>query len=234
MKRPILLVAALALLSLNTAMAQQNDTTFLADAKKNAIRYYTQSIGVSSHLFNGSEYKEYKQQRDEHPYLYDDIMFGSVKYGEEVYDNVPLYYDLERDQLVTSYAQGAKVQLLRSKVEYFDIDTHRFVHLDNDKVAEGYYDLLYNGNMKFYVKRQKVLTIKMNGNDADNIFEQRIKYYILKNGVYHSIKSKGSVLGLMKDKKKELKRVLKEEKLKFGKNREKAVTRLLQSYEQTQ
>ncbi len=234
MRNQTLFVAALAMFSFDQLFAQQNDTTFVADAKKYAVRYYTQSVGVSSHLFNGSEYKEYRQQRDEHPYLFDDLMFGTVKYGSEVYENIPLYFDLENDQLVTSYTQGAKVRLLRDKVEYFTIDSRRFVRLNNTKVAEGFYELLYDGNMKFYMRRQKVLTIKMNGNVAENIFEERIKYYILKNGTYHSVKSKGSVMGLMKDKKKELKGTMKEEKLKFNKNREKTIARLLQKYEQTQ
>jgi hypothetical protein len=160
-------------------------------------------------------------------------MTGGVKYDGEVYENIPLYYDLVTDQVVTSYTYGNKVQLLREKVEYFDIGTHRYVRLDNGKVAEGFYALLYDGNLKFYARRQKVLVLKFNGNDPENAFEERVKYLILKNDVYHTVKSKGSVMSLLKDKKKEMKRVIKEEHLKFGKDREKSIARLLERYEQS-
>lgn len=212
----------------------QGDTTFVTDARNSAIRLYTQSVGVQSHLFNGSEYREYHSQRDEFPYLFDDVMFGGVKYGGEVYENIPLYYDLEKDQVVTSYTHGNKVQLLRDKVEYFDIGEHRFVRLNNDKVAEGFYDLLYDGKMKFYAKRQKVLALKINGNVAENSFEERVKYYIVKNGTYHTVKGKRSVMGLIRDRKKDMKRAIREEKLKFGKTREKSIARILERYEQIQ
>lgn len=212
----------------------QTDTTFVADARKNAIQYYTQTMGVQSHIFNGSEYKEYISQRDEFPTLYDDVMTGNVKYAGELYENIPLYYDLAKDQVITSYTHGNKVQLLRDKVEYFDIGDHRFVRLNNDKVAEGFYDLLYDGKMKFYAKRLKVLAVRMNGNDADNIFEERVRYYILKNGVYHTVKGKRSVLSLVSDKKREVKRTIREEKLKFGKTREKSIARILERYEEIQ
>ncbi|HZY81232.1 MAG TPA: hypothetical protein VFE50_17030 [Cyclobacteriaceae bacterium] len=212
----------------------QNDTTFVADARKNAIQYYTQTMGVQSHIFNGSEYREYISQRDEFPTLYDDIVNGNVKYAGELYENIPLTYDLQKDQVITSYTHGNKVQLLRDKVEYFDIGGHRFVRLNNNKVAEGFYDLLYDGKMKFYAKRLKVLALRINGNDADNIFEERVKYYILKNDVYHTVKSKRSVLSLVSDKKRDIKRTIREEKLKFGKTREQSIARILERYEQIQ
>jgi hypothetical protein len=233
MIKPLSLSGALLLLCPIVAAAQ-NDSTFVADAKNSAIRHYTQAVGVQSHLFNGSEYKEYNAQGDEFPYLFDDVMFGAVKYAGEVYENIPLYYDLVKDQVITSYTHGNKVQLLRPKVEYFDIGGHRYVRLNNDKMTEGFYDLMYDGKMKFYVRHQKVLVIKINGNAPENTFEERIKYYILKNGTYHSVKSKRSVMSLLKDRRKEMKRVIKEEKLKFGKNREKSIARLLQRYEQSQ
>jgi hypothetical protein len=232
MKGLIFSVALIA--SCPLAALAQNDTTFVADARKNAIRYYTESVGVQSHLFNGSEYREYISQRDEFPYLYDDVMTGNVKYSGELYEHVPLYYDLQKDQVITSYTHGNKIQLLRDKVEYFDIGSHRFVRLNNDKVPEGFYDLLYDGKMKFYARRIKVLAIKINGTDADNFFEERVKYYIVKNGTYHTVKSKRSVMNLMKDKKREMKRVIREENLKFGNTRETSIAKLLQRYEQIQ
>lgn len=230
MKHPV--SPLLFLLVATTSWAQSTDTTFLADARKNAVRVYTTTVGVGSQLFNGSEYKEYRSQKDEFPYLFDDLMFGDIKFGGELYEGVPLYYDLVSDQVITSYPQGHKIQLTRNKVDYFDIGDHRVVRLNNNQLTEGFYDQLYDGKMKLYARRQKVLITKINGNVAENDFELRVKYYLLRNGSYRSIKSKGSILSILKDRKKELKRMLKEEKLRSKENREKAMARMLAVYEQ--
>ncbi|HMJ71044.1 MAG TPA: hypothetical protein VK508_19220 [Cyclobacteriaceae bacterium] len=237
MIKPSSIVVALLVLCVFSAKAQQtNDTTFVVAAKDNAVQFYTQTIGVQSRLFEGSDYKEYIAQRDEFPYLNDDVVYGSVKYAGEVYKNIPLYYDLEKDQVITSYPFGNKVQLLREKVEYFDIGGHKYVLLQNTKVQDGFYDLLYDGKMKFYVHRQKVPVLKVNsnGSEATRTFEERVKYFILKNGAFHTVRSKGSVMGLLKDKKKDLKKALRTEKVRFGQERERSITLLLKNYERIQ
>jgi hypothetical protein len=230
-------VAALLFFTGLAAEAQQlSDSTFVAQAKNNAINVYTQAIGVQSHLYNGSEYKEHILTSDEYPFMHDDVMTGNVKYAGELYTRVPLWYDLEIDQAITSYPHGNKVQLIRDKVEYFEIDNHRFVLLDNNKVTTGFYDLQYDGKLKFYVRKVKVPVLKVNsnGSEARTIFETRTRYFILKNGVYHNVKSKRSVLDLVRDKKKDLKRALRGKKMYYKKDREAAITFLLSEYERMQ
>lgn len=230
-------VAALLILAGFTAQAQQlSDTTFVSEARNNAINAYTQAISVQSHLFNGTEYKEHIFSDEEYPFLHEDVMTGSVKYAGEVYTNIPMWYDLELDQAITAYPHGNKVQLLRDKVEYFKIDGHTFVYLDNKKVTTGFYDLLYDGKMKFYVRKVKVplLKVSSNGGDPRRVFELRTKYFLLKNGVFHTVKSKRSVMAFMKDKKKELKRALRGKNFAFNRDREAAITFLLSEYERTQ
>lgn len=231
-----LVVAGILSLSGPFLASAQTDSTFVAAAKENAIQFYTQTIGVQSRLFEGSEYKDYIAQRDEFPFMHDDVINGNVKYNGEIYKNVPLYYDLEIDQVITSYPHGNKVQLLREKVQYFEMDGHKFVPLFNTRVANGFYDLQYDGKLKFFVRKQKesVLKVNSNGSDPHRVFELRVKYFILKNGAYHSVKSKKSVLSLLKDKKRNLKKALRAEKIKFRSERERAIVFLLKNYEQTQ
>lgn len=232
MTKELQLTAALLVLC-STVVEAQSDTTLLGDARRKTIDVYTKSIDVQSHLYNGSEYREYISQEDEFPYLYDDTINGNVKYSGNLYEDVPLDYDLSTDQVITSYPYGSKIQLVREKVEYFEISGHHFVRLNNDKVPEGFYDVLYDGKMKFYVRRQKNLVLKISGKEAQNLFEDKIRYYIVKDGFYHTVKSKKSVMNLLSDRKKELKRMLKQQGIKFGQSRELAITRLLEHYEQT-
>lgn len=235
MIKPRTLAGIVSLLAPLAALAQ-TDSTYVAAAKDNAIRFYTKTIGVQSRLFEGSEYKDYIAQRDEYPFMHDDVVNGNIKYHGEVYKDIPLYYDLEKDQIITSYPHGNKVQLLREKVEYFEIDGHKFVPLFNTKIPDGFYDLQYDGKMKFYVHKRKesVLKVNSNGSDPHRVFEQRVKYFILKNGIFFSVKSKKSVLALLKDKKRNLKKALRAENIRFKPERERAIAFLLRNYEQTQ
>jgi hypothetical protein len=227
-------ISFLLLLCVFTTKGQQlTDTAFIADARRQAINFYTEAIGIQSRLFNGSEYLEHIVSRNEYAYMHEDVEYGNVKYAGELYTNVPLYYDLETDQLVTAFPHGKKIQLLRSQVEYFEIDGHKFVLLDNKKMANGFYDLLYDGKMKFYAQRQKVLVMKVdsNGGNAHNIFESSVKYFILKDGAYHAVKTRRSVLALMSDHRKEIKRALKAANVRYKNEREKAIALLLNNYE---
>lgn len=222
----------LLLLSFATEAQQIRDSTYVASAGNNAIQFYAQTIGSRSNLFNGIEYRDYVPLDEETPLLFSDVVYGSVVYDGERYDNVPMYYDIEKDVLLVSYPQGTKVQLLPERVSSFEMENRRFANLRDGKVSPGYYEVLYDGNMKFYAHRDKELKLRQNGNETSHEFDYTVKYYILKNGVYHTVKSKRSVLNLVSDRAKELKRSVRESKLKFGKNREKAITYILTRYEQ--
>lgn len=207
-----------------------SDTLFVSQASAAAINQYKATLGVQAHIFNGSEYAEYHAERDEHPYLYDDWNYGNVVYDNVNYEGVPLFYDLSSDELITSYEHGKKIQLLRQFVTSFTIEGRTFQHISNPLMPDGFYELLYDGSMKFYIHRQKVRGIKINGNDADAIFEERFRYYIMKDGKYHSVKTKGSVLTHLGDKKTEVKKHLRESKISFA-NREKAIPAMIAFYE---
>jgi hypothetical protein len=206
------------------------DTLFVSQAAEEAIDQYKNALGVQAHIYNGSEYIEYRSQGDEHPYLYDDWNYGSVVYANVRYERIPLFYDLAYDELITNYTHGKKIQLLRQHVSSFEIEGRTFVMLSNAQVSEGYYELLYDGKMKFYVHRLKVATTKINGNDAEAAFEERVKYYVFNNGKYHAVKSKGSVLALFGDRKKEIAKFARENGIKFA-PREKSVPAMIAYFE---
>jgi hypothetical protein len=166
--------------------------------------------------------------------LLDDVVSGNVFYDGELYPDVPLYYDIEKDLLLTSYPYGNKVQLLSELVRYFDIEHHHYVRLENKKIATGFYDRLYNGKMKLYARRTKVHLIKASLTETIHEFESTVKYFIEKDGVFHPVKSKRSVLNLMAAQKRELKKTIRDEHLSFSGNREEAIVRLLQRFEEVQ
>ena len=85
---------------------------------------FEKDIKEQSRLYNGTEYRDYLSQDDEHPYYgVDDWSFGDVVYDDELYHHVPVFYDLSRDRLITEHAMsGSKIELI-SKKSPFSVKT---------------------------------------------------------------------------------------------------------------
>src|SRR5882762_9573262 len=167
--RPLIRQALLLFLSITSsgpAFSQTHapDSVFLLSAVKNAHELYTRSLGVGSHLLNGVQYKEHNANFDDvgHPYFEsDDWVEGSVNYDGELYEDVAILYDLVSEKVVIEHPYaGIKLELISEKIDYFSLPGHRFVRLDadtmkNSSIRTGFYDVLYDGRVKFYVKRHK-------------------------------------------------------------------------------
>src|SRR5688572_28813982 len=106
-------------IALNMCFAQQPepDTAFVAESKKQVSALYTTAIQHQSRLYNGSDYVIYIPRDEEHPYFeVDDWAYGSVEYWNELYENIPLMYDINVDQVITEHNRGNPIKLLPEKV----------------------------------------------------------------------------------------------------------------------
>jgi hypothetical protein len=209
------------------------DTAFVAAAKKNSIALYDKAISAQSHLYNGSAYTEYISQGNEHPYYVDEWLEGSVTYDGEFHDNVPLLYDISSDRIIVDNPYSIKkVMLVNEKVAAFSIQDHKFVHLVGAAVPPGHYEIAYDGKTKVYVRHRKTLQAQTVDYSIVNKFEEKKLYYIYKDGIFHSVKGKGSVLKVLEVKKKELKKFIRDNKLLFTNNRARDISRVAQYYDQ--
>jgi hypothetical protein len=209
-----------------------SDTTFLARSHKNAVGLYTTRIGPVSNVYNGGEYLEYRPQNDEHPYLTQDWVYGTVEYGGEQYEQVSLLYDISIDELITMHTYGNAIQMIKQKVKSFVFSDRTFVRIVNDQVPEGFYERMYDGKVKFYARRQKAFYVKTSANVLINDFESSNTYYLLKDGVFHTFKSRGSLLRHLSDRKSELKKFTREQKMSYRPNREESAIRILRYYDE--
>jgi len=212
------------------------DTLFLAAAKNNQVKLYTEYIGGQTRMNNGSEHRDYLSRNDEHPYFgVDDWSFGTMIYDEEFYENVPLFYDLNRDKVITEHSiNGAKLELISEKIARFSLAGHTFQRLKRDEskiITEGFYDLLYDGKTKVFVKREKSLQQRVESNDIIFNFEQKNRVYVFKDGVYHPVRKKSTLLEVFKDKKPEVRAFLNKSGVKYKRNRENSITRVAEFYD---
>jgi hypothetical protein len=62
-------------------------------------------------------------------------------------------------------------------------------------------------------------------------FYERNRYFLRKDGQFYAVKGKGSVLGVFDDRKKELQRFLREQKIRYKRDPESAMVQLARQYD---
>lgn len=216
--------------------AVNTDTAFLTMAKKNQEELYNRFIHGQSRLYNGSEYRDYLSRNDEHPYYgVDDWSYGDIVYDDELYRNIPMFYDLSRDKVISEHLlNGAKLELVTEKISRFSMGGHTFVRLQKDKnniISTGFYDQLYNGQSKVYARREKMLQQRVESNDIIALFEERNRLLILKDERYFPVKKKGTVLAVFGDRKQEVKSFINKNKIRFKSSRETDIVRVAEYYD---
>jgi hypothetical protein len=239
MKRSLPTCALLLILLQGAVFGQSRpDTLFLAAARQYQQSLYDGSIRGQSRLFNGTEHRDYLAQSDENPYFnIDDWQYGFIYYDDVRYDSVAMFYDLSRDQVITEHMlTGAKIELIAKKISSFQMDGHLFERLYKDSagvISEGFYERLYNGPTKVYVRRTKQLSSRPSGNELVYTFDQRNRIYLKKGNHYYPVKTKKSVFRVLGDKKPALRAMLKNEEIKFKVAREHGIVRMAQTYDST-
>lgn len=234
-----LFLSFLFLLSFTWVFPQSGkDTTFLSAAIQNSIQLYQQAIGGQAKLYNGSKYLAPEHTVDQHPYFFSvDWIMGDVFYDGEIFENVPLMYDILNGQLITEhYSSGHPIQLIVEKLSHFSIAGHNFEKIENESVGGSlpltdFYDILYPGETKVIARRQKILREQIVSNVIEASFDEKGRYFIFKNGVFFQVKSKASVLKILEDKKQDLKKFLKKNPIRFSENRELVLKSLAQFYD---
>lgn len=238
-RRPYIIPAFLILLACNQipSYSQQAvmDTAFLSASKKKIISLYTESIQRQSRLYNGTDYVMYFTRFEEHPYfMIDDWIFGSVVYWDELYENVALMYDLSLDELITEHNRGNPIKLVTQKIESFTISDHTFVRLRRDssnKITEGFYDRLYNGSSKVYGKYQKHYRETLRDRQIIPSFDENARYYLVRDGVFNTVKTKASILQVFHDHKQEVRNFIRKNRIRFKNNRDVAIVQVAEFYD---
>ncbi len=238
MKKPLLFTGMLCLLfcrvNIISAQPQSSDTSI--DGTQKAIGLFYQSVNENAHLFNGREYIKYDPRIKGDPYFnVADLQPGVIFYDGTLYQNVPMLYEVLGEQVVIrQYGQGVLITLVNEKIDYFTMFGHTFIHLVPDSanidISDGFYDRIYNGNTTVFVKRQKILT--EDPNTFERSFTEKDGYFIYKNNVYHPVSDRGSVLSVFKDKKKDIAKYLRQNKISFNKTPEYAMTKMAEYYDQ--
>lgn len=234
----VLLISLLFPISFSGFTQTGADTTFLQASIQNSLQFYERAVAGQVKLHNGSRYLAPAHTVDQHPYFFSyDWIMGDVFYDGELFTNVPLMYDILNSIVITEHhSNGQPVQLLAEKLDFFSIAGHHFEKIENKYSgspvpSSGFFDILYPGKTKVIARRQKVLHEKIISQQIEISYDEKTRYFVLKNGHFFQVKSIGSVLKILGDKKQDLKKFLIKNRSSFSANRALAIKSLAQYYD---
>jgi hypothetical protein len=207
-------------------------------ASHQATAFYEQTINEQAHIYEGNEYISHDPRIRVHPYyLSDNMQAGTIHYNGVSYGQVEMMYDIVRSELAIKPPGGG--YRLRVRTEYisaFTLGNHQFSRIVGDSAAgipTGFYEVLYNGQVKALSHRLKTVHEDISSGSYQADYLQKDRFYILKDSVYYEVKSKRSLLNLFPAQARSLRKFIRTNSLKFNDNqREEAVSRITKYYDE--
>lgn len=174
-----------------------------------------------------------------HPYFIDHRpVAGSLVFKNQVYEADALLYDIHNDKLVYRYYSGNfeinNIALDENFVSEFTIYNSVFRYFRDLKTKsgikqkDGYYEVVYDGDSKFLVRWEKTKSFDFNAPDK---FEDIKSMYLLKDGMVVRIKNKLQLMKQFADKKREVKKHMRETHLILELGDDSSIDTVLEYYE---
>jgi len=213
------------------------DTTLKATTTIAALQLYQNAMSGQLKLYNGPEYKYENPNIKGSPFFNESNEWqkGTVGYDGAVYQNVSMRYDLFKDELVVLHYNGVfSFYLIKDKVNFFDFNQHYFTHV---KVAEGiptgYYEVLYKGLITILAKHNVEHQPQVGAQSGNiyGVFTHSKRYFVIIDNQYESFKKPTALAGILKDKKEELRRFIKTNKIDIKNKPEESIAIIAAEYD---
>lgn len=200
---------------------------------------YDSERGDESGIYNGILYYSYSS-------LIDGVAFfktgewnkGTVLFDEVWYKDIFMRYELVSDLLIVAKdtSSGIYISLYSPRVKEFSYSGMQFLRFTrkdaNPPPETGFYQVMVNGKLTALRRSVKVIEEKLEANKVDRWFEEKTKYYMVKDGIYHRVNNKKDILSVCKDHKKEVQQFLSKRKIKYRQNPENMIVLVAGFYNQ--
>jgi hypothetical protein len=239
MRKIPLLIACLAWAVVFHAQQNATDSSVIAKAIDYAKVKYDSQRARESAIYNGIQFYPYLHTIEGIPFFWSaDWQTGTIVYDNVVYRDMYLKYDLVKDQVVITPDDkgGLFIALFGPRVSEFSFLEYKFLRLgkpgDGSLLPEGFYRILTRGKVSAFSKKIKWIFEQVADQTIYRRFDEKTKYYILKDGVYYNIRKGGELLDLLQGHKKEVQQYLAGKKLKFKRAPEETITAAVEYYNQ--
>jgi hypothetical protein len=226
--------------SLHTSIRAQpagKDSLITTGAYYNALQVYHRYLTPETGLYRGSEYVQYAYTLKEgHPYFDDGRMKkGSVLYNGILYEDLPLLYDLVKEQVVLNDSyDNYTIFLINEQIDYFTIQDHLFINfrdsLNPSAPHRGFYEQLNKDRIALYKKEKKVVQEDISSGKLERNIEPSVSYYLKKGPTWYSVNNKRSLLYALDDRRREVKKFIRKNGLNVRKNKENTLLKVTAWY----
>ena len=217
-----------------TPQSVKDSGIYLA-AEEKAIEEYLHAKNQNLFIYNGIQHLGYLIFIEGSPYYKSSAWEkGIVLYDDILYKNVQLKYDMVTDEvIILQPINYLAIILFSPRVNYFSFSGSNFIYLHaNDSMQGGFYEQLATGKINLLAKRKSLIEEKITS-ELIRRFIRKDQFYIRKDNQFHAIENEKDVLNLLGGKKKLIKQYLKNNKIKFNRNRELALVKIAEQYNQT-
>lgn len=183
-------------------------------------KQYIVRVGGASNLYNGAEYEGSYPLVQGSPFWNNiDFQNGAICYGGIVYYDVPIAYELVRNEVLIKGFQQLTLRLDKQRIAFFNLAGHTFVHLAiNTSLGysppDDFYDLLYDNVLQLYAKRVKRVERALRSENPDQIISTAT-YFLYKDKQYYPIAVAKDLLHIFPQEKNSIQSFWKERKLNF-------------------
>lgn len=221
------------------SFAQPSNKTNQSSPSYSAELFFNTSINQQSRLFNGIPFQDYFYNVLGSANFNELTSFtlGTIIYDGSRFDSIPLMYNLHLDKVIVPKNELSKYSLISAKVSDFYLNDHHFKYIavadtTTSIIKPGFFEMIFEGNSNVLAKKTKTMYEKIeNQRDLSFRFSSKTTYYLERDKKYYLITGEASFLNHFKDKKDELKKHLKENKIKFRRTPEDAMALLAKHYE---
>jgi hypothetical protein len=223
-----------------SGQSQQEDSLLYQTALSHTLEVYYDQLADQSRLYNGSLYQGFSYTfREGSPYFLGSKAtgIGSVEYDSMLFINVSLIYEDYRQKLV-AVDQGFRLQLINERVNSFTIYGHHFVRVFQvpqykGLTENGFYELIYSGRSSVmkWTKKNMQETLSSTEGSVWYVHESD-SYFIHRGSTWVYVRSKRDLLNILNDKRKEVQRFIKKNKLNYKQDRDNTLRQVLGYYDQ--
>lgn len=203
------------------------DSVYFSDAEKYARDLYRKFIHPSARLYNGPEYVDYAYQiKKGSPFLdAEEFTPGNIVYDGMLYENVPMRFDLVKEQIVIQDPfKSYSLSLITERVSSFSCLKHVFTRLVfNDSnaaaISTGLYEVLYDENTAVYKKQRKKIQEETQQDGVMMYIVESNSYFIRKDNRLFAADSKKAMLSVFNSRKNAIQQYMGKNKLNFRKDK---------------
>lgn len=188
---------------------------------------YQEQLPFFQELITGGQYQEPSRLIEGDPYYFSrQFEKGGLTINGITYPDVPLLYDVYRDQVITFHPVfNQKILIKPEKIDGFNLaNGTRFKYFSGNenhlRNGNGIYEVLGQGEYLALAKRFKTTKPKREFSIYDEIYLEKADYFLWKNGQFFQVSKEARVLEVLGLEKKEVRKEVRAKNLNFRNNPE--------------